>query len=63
MRNVPSNRTPPIRLDDAVMEIKTGWPADIKNTRNIGDFRRWKNHDAYHKSFAPLLRDLNASGK
>jgi hypothetical protein len=35
----------PIRLDDAVMNIESGWPADIRRTRNIGDFRRWKNHD------------------
>lgn len=28
----------PIRLDDIVMKIDTGWPALIKNTRNIGDF-------------------------
>ena len=51
----------PIRLDDAVMEIKTGWPAHIKNTRNIGDFRHWKTDEAYQKSFARLLRDLKAS--
>jgi hypothetical protein len=51
----------PIRLDDAVMEIKTGWPAHIKNTRHIGDFTHWKDHDAYLKSFARLLRDLKAS--
>lgn len=48
----------PIRLDDSVINIKTGWPADIKRARNIGDFRNWKDHDAYQKSFARLLRDL-----
>jgi hypothetical protein len=51
----------PIRLDDAVMEIKTGWPAHIRNTRHIGDFPNWKSHDAYQKSFVRLLRDLKAS--
>jgi hypothetical protein len=30
----------------------------IRNTRNIGDFTRWKRHDAYQKAFARLLRDL-----
>jgi uncharacterized protein YjbI with pentapeptide repeats len=50
----------PIRLDDAVMEIKTGWPALIKNTRNIGDFSQWKDHDSYQKAFNRLLRDLKA---
>ena len=51
----------PIHLDDAVMEIKTGWPADIRRTRHIGDFTDWKNHDAYQKAFERLLRDLKAS--
>jgi TIR domain/Pentapeptide repeats (8 copies) len=50
----------PIRLDDAVMKIEDGWPADIRRTRNIGDFRRWKNHDTYQKSFDRLMRDLQA---
>lgn len=50
----------PIRLDDAVMQINTGWPALIRNTRNIGDFKGWKNYDAYKKAFERLLRDLRA---
>lgn len=51
----------PVRLDDSVMEIKTGWPADVRRTRHIGDFRRWKEHDEYQKAFARLLNDLKAS--
>ncbi len=50
----------PIRIDDAVMEIKSGWPALLKNTRNVGDFTRWKDHDSYSKAFERLLRDLKA---
>lgn len=50
----------PIRLDDAVMKVESGWPALIRNTRNIGDFRKWKNHDSYQKTFDRLLRDLKA---
>lgn len=50
----------PIRVDDAVMRIKSGWPALIRNTRHIGDFREWKEYDAYQKAFARLLRDLEA---
>jgi uncharacterized protein YjbI with pentapeptide repeats len=53
----------PIRLDDAVMKIEGGWPALIRNTRNIGDFRKWKDHDSYQKTFARLLRDLKAEDK
>jgi threonyl-tRNA synthetase len=48
----------PVRLDDGVMESKTGWAADIKRSRHIGDFRRWKDHGGYRKAFERLLRDL-----
>jgi hypothetical protein len=48
----------PVRLDDAVMESKTGWAADIRRSRHIGDFRSWKDHDGYLKAFDRLLRDL-----
>lgn len=51
----------PIRTDDVVLSIKTGWPALVKNSRHIGDFSRWKEHDAYQNSFARLLRDLKTS--
>jgi hypothetical protein len=42
------------------MKVEGGWPAFIRNTRNIGDFRRWKQHDSYQKAFDRLLRDLKA---
>jgi TIR domain len=48
----------PVRLDDAIVESKTGWAADIKRTRQVGAFRRWKDHDGYRKAFERLLRDL-----
>ncbi|MFG6105306.1 toll/interleukin-1 receptor domain-containing protein [Leptothoe sp. EHU-05/26/07-4] len=51
----------PVRLDDAVMDSGDGWTRLIKNTRNIGDFSRWKDHDAYQRSFERLVRDLKAS--
>jgi hypothetical protein len=50
----------PIRIDDAIMKSKAGWPALLKNTRNVGDFTRWKDHDSYQKAFDRLLRDLRA---
>jgi uncharacterized protein YjbI with pentapeptide repeats len=53
----------PVRLDDAVTEMKVGWPADVRRTRHIGDFTRWKNHDSYQKAFDRLLRDLKAEDK
>ncbi len=48
----------PIRLDNKVMETNEAWAADIRRTRNIGDFRNWKDHDAYQKAFERLIRDL-----
>jgi hypothetical protein len=48
----------PVRIDNTVMALETGWPALIRNTRNIGDFRRWKTHDVYQQALARLLRDL-----
>jgi hypothetical protein len=51
----------PVRIDDTVMTLKTGWPALIHRTRHIGDFRRWKTHDVYQQAFERLLRDLKAA--
>ena len=50
----------PIRLDDAVMETDQAWASNLRRTRHIGDFRAWKDHDQYQKSFDRLLRDLKA---
>jgi uncharacterized protein YjbI with pentapeptide repeats len=51
----------PIRLDEAVMESKVGWAGNIRRTRHIGDFSRWKAPDSYQRAFDRLLRDLKAS--
>ena len=50
----------PVRLDDAVMTTDKGWAAKLRN-RHIGDFRNWKKHDTYKKSFERVLRDLKQS--
>jgi len=50
----------PVILDNAVMKIESGWPADIRRSRHMGDFRKWKDHDSYQKAFDRLLRDLKA---
>ena len=50
----------PIRLDSAVMDTDQAWAADIRRTRHVGDFSRWKDYDAYQKAFERLLRDLKA---
>ena len=51
----------PIRLDEAIIEInQDGWPSEVKHTRHIGDFTRWKQHDDYQQALERLLRDLKA---
>ena len=50
----------PVRVDEAVMESKTGWAGNVRRQRHIGDFTRWKDHDAYSKAFDRLLRDLKS---
>jgi TIR domain-containing protein/pentapeptide repeat protein len=53
----------PIRIDDAVMDTDKAWAASIRRTRHIGDFTRWKEHDAYQRAFERLLRDLKDESK
>jgi uncharacterized protein YjbI with pentapeptide repeats len=48
----------PIRIDDTVMETPEAWARKLRDQRNIGDFRSWKDHDAYKQSFERVLRDL-----
>ncbi len=50
----------PIRLDDSVMQIDAGWPADVRRIWNIGDFTHWKDHDSYQQALERLLHDLKA---
>ncbi len=51
----------PVRLDDAVMGSGEAW-AGLVRQRHIGDFRGWKEHDAYREGFERLVRDLKAEG-
>jgi hypothetical protein len=48
----------PVRIDDAVMETQEPWARKLRDQRNVGDFTRWKDHDAYKKSFERVVRDL-----
>jgi hypothetical protein len=51
----------PVRLDDVVMETTEAWAGKLRDNRNIGDFRRWKDHDAYQKALERVLRDLKVA--
>ena len=48
----------PVRLDDTVMETNEAWAAKLRRSRNIGDFRAWKDHDAYQAALKRVMRDL-----
>ena len=50
----------PVRLDDAVMMVKSGWAGDIRRTRHVGDITQWRDHDSYNKALSRLIRDLQA---
>jgi hypothetical protein len=43
-----------------VFSVDKGWPNLLKNSRHIGDFTNWKDHDSYQQAFDRLLRDLKA---
>ena len=44
-------------LDDTVIRTAQAWAADISRTRHIGDFTRWKEHDAYQQVISPWERE------
>ena len=50
----------PVRVDEAVFATEEAWALKLRDNRNIGDFRAWKDHDRYQESFERLLRDLKA---
>jgi uncharacterized protein YjbI with pentapeptide repeats len=50
----------PMRLDDTVKTTRKAWAADIRRSRHIGDFTKWKRHEDYQEAFDRLLRDLKA---
>ena len=50
----------PVRVDDSIMRTRRAWAGSIRRTRNIGDFRKWKDHDRYQEAFQRVLRDLRA---
>jgi len=51
----------PLRLDEAVMDATQAWAADVRRTRHIGDFRKWRDHDSFRASFDRLLKDLKST--
>jgi HD domain/TIR domain len=50
----------PISIDDSVFEASSGWVAEVRRTRHIGDFRNWQDPARYAIALKRLLRDLAA---
>ena len=53
----------PIRIDDAVMRTRKPWASNLRRTRNIGDFTKWKKRDADQEALTQLLSDLKPQPK
>ncbi len=51
----------PVRLDNVVMDTSEAWAVKLRDQRNIGDFRDWKDHAGYTRTFERVLRDLKMS--
>ena len=49
----------PLRLDNAIMQVKEGWAADVRRQRNIGDFTCWQDKLLYGIELSRLLQALN----
>jgi len=48
----------PVRIDDAIIDTTEPWAAKLRDNRNIGDFRHWKDQAPYQAALHRLLRDL-----
>ena len=51
----------PIRLDDSIIASTSDWATQLRDSKNIGDFRRWKNREEYQRAFARLIANLAMS--
>lgn len=45
----------PIRLDNEVMETNKAWAANLRRTRNIGDFTNWTHSHEFEQAFDRLV--------
>ena len=52
----------PVRLDDEVLKTQKAWASHLRS-RNIGDFRAWRNSQAYKRTFDRIIRELKPPEK
>jgi hypothetical protein len=48
----------PLRLDDAVLNVSPAWAVDIRLSRHIGNFSRWRDPVEYKSALDTLLKAL-----
>ena len=48
----------PVCVDEAVFETKDAWAAKLRDDRRIGDFRAWRDDDAWQAAVNRVLRDM-----
>jgi hypothetical protein len=62
-REIEQDRTIlyPIRLDDTVLNSTSGWAADLRAYRHIGDFTGWQDGAAYEEAFTKLLQHFKVT--
>lgn len=53
----------PIRIDDTILVATKGWATKLRDSRLIGDFKNWRDQEAYRRSFQKLLEALNRSAE
>jgi uncharacterized protein YjbI with pentapeptide repeats len=51
----------PVRIDDAVMSTAEPWAVKLRDQRQIGDFRHWRETTDYQRAISRLVRDLTVS--
>jgi len=52
----------PVMLDDAVMKEESGWAADLRRSRKIGEFKGWKTKARYESALEHLVQELRKGG-
>ncbi len=57
-RNENSEVLLPIMIDNSVMKHDRAWSSHLRRSRNIGDFKRWKNLDTYEEELEKLLSSV-----
>jgi uncharacterized protein YjbI with pentapeptide repeats len=50
----------PLRIDESVMKTKVGWAANLRRTRNVGDFSKHRRNSRYFSTLGQLINDIRS---